>query len=397
MMAHQSAVCEQSPAVRPVATSHAVVAADAGGVIVFWDAGARHIHGFTAGQVVGERNVGDLFGPPLDGVTGLRHLAGRMAGLAPAPAMWAGEVECRHASGNWFTADVVITPFRPRDGAPPGVVLVCRPVPAQVPSTPPAQAALTGAGPEPPAPPADAFGAEVLSKLGHELRSPLAAIIGLTRILLMRLAAGQADAATQVRQLEMVQASAARSLATIEQVVDLARIESGRVCASPQLVDCRGVVAEVAAELRAAGAERGLRLCADVPQGPVAITTDPGILGRLLRELAGNALRFTDAGEVRIRLHSGDGPVVIDVSDDGPGIPLHEQGRIFEPFERGASAAGGDDGAPGLGLGLARKQAGLLGAQLNVRSQAGSGSTFSITFADPHTEPGTGPGTDSRS
>jgi signal transduction histidine kinase len=128
----------------------------------------------------------------------------------------------------------------------------------------------------------------------------------------------------------------------------------------------------------------------------VVITTDPGILGRLLRELVGNALRFTDAGEVRIRLHAGDGPVVIDVSDDGPGIPLHEQGRIFEPFERGARTAEGDDGAPGLGLGLARKQAGLLGAQLNVRSQAGSGSTFSITFADPHTEPGTGPGTDPR-
>ena len=396
-MAHQSTVREQSPAVLPVVTSHAVVAADAGGVIVFWDAGARHIHGFTAGQVVGERNVGDLFGPPLDGVTGLRDLLGWMSGLAPAPAVWAGEVGCRHVSGNWFTADVVITPFRPYDGAPPGVVLVCRPVTTQMPSTHPAQAALTGAGPGPPAPSADAFGAEVLSKLGHELRSPLAAIIGLTRILLMRLAGGQADAATQVRQLEMVQASAARSLATIEQVVDLARIESGRVCASPQLVDCRGVVAEVAAELRAAGAERGLRLCVDVPQGPVVITTDSGIFGQLLRELVGNALRFTDAGEVRIRLHSGDGPVVVDVSDDGPGIPLDEQGRIFEPFERGARAVEGDDDAPGLGLGLARKQAGLLGAQLNVRSQAGSGSTFSVTFADPHTEPGTGPGTGPRS
>ena len=167
--------------------------------------------------------------------------------------------------------------------------------------------------------------------------------------MLVRLAAGQADAATQVRQLEMVQASAARSLATIEQVVDLVRMESGRVRASPQLVDCRGVVAEVTAELRAVGAERGLRLRADVPPGPVVITTDPGILGRLLRELVGNALRFADAGEVRIRLHTGDGPVVIDVSDDGPGIPLHEQARIFEPFERGA--AEGDDGAPGLGPG----------------------------------------------
>jgi signal transduction histidine kinase len=157
------------------------------------------------------------------------------------------------------------------------------------------------------------------------------------------------------------------------------------------------VVAEVTAELRAAGAERGLRLCADLPPDPVVITTDPGILGQLLRELVGNAVRFADAGEVRIRLHGGDGPVVIDVSDDGPGIAEHEQSRLFEPFERGASAAESDDGAPGLGLGLARKQAGLLGAQLSVCSQAGAGSTFSITFADPHFPPGTGPGPDPRS
>jgi signal transduction histidine kinase len=262
------------------------------------------------------------------------------------------------------------------------------------PSTRHTQAAPGGAGPGPSAPAADALGAEVLSKLSHELRSPLAGVIGLTRVMLMRLAAGPADAATQVRQLEMVQASAARSLATIEQIVDLARIESGCVRPSPQLVDCRGVVTEVAAKLRAAAAERGLRLGVDVPERPVMVTSDPDILGRLLSELVGNALRFTDAGEVRIRLHASDGPVAIDVSDDGPGIPPDEQARIFEPFERGASAAERDDGAPGLGLGLARKQAGLLGSQLSVRSQAGSGSTFSVTFADPHTQPGTGPGVD---
>ncbi len=244
------------------------------------------------------------------------------------------------------------------------------------------------------APPADAFGADAWSKLSHELRSPLASIIGLTRVLLMRMNAGTADAPTQVRQLEMIQASAIRSLSTIEQVVDLAKIESGRVHPAPQLVDCRDIVADVAARLQTAAAGRGLRLCIDVPERPVLVTSDPEILGQLLRELVSNGLRFTAAGEVRILLHASDRPVVFDVSDNGPGIPAHEQARIFEPFERGDLAAESGDGAPGLGLHMARKQAGLLGAQLSLTSQTGSGSTFSITFAHPHARPRTEAGTD---
>jgi hypothetical protein len=378
-------------------TAYAVVAVDPEGVIVFWDAGAQRMCGFNAAQVVRQKNVGELFGPPLSSVTGLRDLLGQLSALRPAPDLWAGEVECRHASGGWLTADVVITPFRPRDGVLPGVALVCRPAAAPLSSAHARPGTRTGAGPGPAAQFASAFGAEGLSKLSHELRTPLVAIIGLTRLLLTRLAAGQADAATQARQLDMIQASAVSSLATIDQVLDLAGIESGRVHASPQPVDCRDLVAEVTAELQAAATESGLRLRAEIPRDPVVISTDPGLLGRLLRELIGNALRFTDAGEVRIRLDSSNGPVVIDVSDDGPGIPSHEQARLFEPFERGASAAERDDGAPGLGLGLARGQAGLLGAQLGVRSQDGSGSTFSVTFADPHAQVGPGPGLDSGS
>ena len=244
-----------------------------------------------------------------------------------------------------------------------------------------------------PGPAAGWFGAEVLSKLGHELRSPLAAIIGLTKVMLMRLAAGTADAATQARQLQLLQASAAASLATIERVVDLARIESGLACPLARLVDGRDIVTSVATHLQAAATERGLRLHTDVPDRPVLVSTDPEIAGRLLRELAGNALRFTDAGEVRIRLTAGAGPLVIDVSDDGPGIAAHEQARIFGPFERGELAAGSDDGAAGLGLCLARKQAELIGARLSLASQAGSGSTFSITFADTGAQPGTPVGT----
>ncbi len=368
MLVPSRTAAEQPPGVARPGPAHAVVAADASGMIVSWDDAAWQLYGLAAGQVVGVRNVGDLFGPPLDGVPAMRDLLGQLRELAPAPAVWAGEVECRHASGHWFTADVVVTPFHSRDGASAGLALTCRP-------------ART----------ADAFGAQVWSKLSHELRSPLAGIIGLTRILLLRLDAGQADAATQVRQLELVQASAARSLATIEQVVDLARLGSGQIVPVPALVDCAGVIAEVAAKLQDSAAERGLRLRVDVPPHPVMVSSDPGMLGQLLAELAANGLRFADGGEVRIRLQASHGAVVIEVSDDGPGIPAEEQTRIFEPFERGANAAERDDSAPGLGLHLAARRAALLGAQLSLRSQTGTGSTFSVTFADPHNPPGPAP------
>lgn len=283
-----------------------------------------------------------------------------------------------------------------RDASAPDSAALIRPLtPGQPVSAPPAQAAHPEAMTVPADTPAldtEVFGADVLSKLGHELRSPLAAIIGLTRVLLMRINAGQADTATQVRQLGMIQASAASSLSTIERVAELAKMQSGRVRPAPELADCRVIVAGVAAKLQAGAAARGLHLSTDVPGRPVMLIADPDILGQVLGELISNGLTYTDGREVRIRLHASDEPVVIDVCDDGPGIPAGEQARIFEPFERGERA--GDDNAPGLGLNLACTQAGLLGAQLSLASHGGSGSTFSITFTDPHSRPASGTGQD---
>jgi len=217
-----------------------------------------------------------------------------------------------------------------------------------------------------------------LSKMGHELRSPLNGIIGLTRIMQMKHAAGSVDAAQQLRQLDMVQTSAQRLLATIERLTDIAKIESGGLQPRWEPVDCGALVAE----------ETHPGLVLDAPDRPVVVTSDPKILKKLLHELVDNAVKFTRSasGAVRVRVHpaADDGAALISVEDDGPGVPDSERARIFEAFERGENAPDYSDGS-GLGLYLAVRLAGLLGAQLDVHSGPGGGSSFTVSV--PAVEP----------
>ena len=217
----------------------------------------------------------------------------------------------------------------------------------------------------------------LLGKLGHELRSPLTGIIGLTRMLLRGPPAG-GDPASQRRQLTLVLTSATQMLRTVEQVVDIVRLQSGLPPLVPAVFDGRATVAEVALAHQPAAAARSLRLLTDVPPEPVLLTTDAGQLRRLLAEIVDNAVKHTDGDAVCLRLTGGaGGTVAIEVSDDGPGIPAGERSLIFEPFERGDGAAGRDEGA-GLGLYFARLLAGRLGATLRLRDDDGPGTTFTI-------------------
>ena len=223
--------------------------------------------------------------------------------------------------------------------------------------------------------------AGVLSKLGHELRGPLAGIIGLTRILLANLAAAPPDLAKQRRQLEMILSTGRRSLATVERVVDVVKIESGGLTGDRRPTDCRVVVADVTDAFRAAAEQRGAALRADLPDEPVMLTTDAGLLARALRELVDNAVKYADPADVLVRIRTDDdGFVMIEVSDEGPGIPAGDQTRIFGAFERGEGAAQRDEDGSGLGLYLARLLTDLLGAELSLRSDAGRPAVFTVTF-----------------
>lgn len=224
----------------------------------------------------------------------------------------------------------------------------------------------------------------LLSKVGHELRSPLTGIIGLTRVLLTKLGAGPVDSATLVRPLELIQASARRSLAAVERVVEAAKIDSGEVFCRPSAVDLRDALADAVGTMRATAEQRGLRLRVACPDHPVVVSTDQGLFVRVLVELIENAVKFTDDGEICVRV--GDGSmesVTVDVIDEGPGVSEGERDRIFFPFERGEQAVRRNDEGVGMGLYLARRLAEVLGARLVLSGEMCPGATFTLTLPKP--------------
>jgi signal transduction histidine kinase len=227
-------------------------------------------------------------------------------------------------------------------------------------------------------------GVDVLSKLGHELRGPLNGIIGLARIMRVKISTGSVDAGHQARQLEMIQHSADELLATVERVADLARLDATPVPAVLDQVDVGQIVSDVIVALRPGAIARGLQLSADPPSGPVVVPAEPEHLRRLVTELVDNAVKYTDSTQVRVRATptAGSGGLV-EVSDDGPGIPTDQHDRLFAPFARGAAAEDRAVAGSGLGLCLARRIAVRCGAELSLNSAPGTGSTFRIEWSGP--------------
>jgi protein-histidine pros-kinase len=223
-----------------------------------------------------------------------------------------------------------------------------------------------------------------LATMSHELRTPLNAIIGFTGTLLMRLPGPLTP--DQEGQLRTVQASAQHLLALINDLLDLARIESGKIVLRPERVACQTVVEEVAASLGPSAASKGLAFHVDAPAEPCWLRTDRRALSQILINLTANAIKFTVTGEVRIRVHAAEaregGGVRITVSDTGVGIRPEDLARLFEAFEQLETTPTWRHEGSGLGLHLSRKLATLLGAAISVESTFGSGTTFTVRLND---------------
>jgi signal transduction histidine kinase len=219
---------------------------------------------------------------------------------------------------------------------------------------------------------------QFLANMSHELRTPLNAILGYTELLLDGIY-GQIPEKAQ-ETMQRVDRSGRHLLALINDVLDLSKIEAGQLTLSLGDYSLKEVVETVVTALEPLAAEKKLALTVTLaPALPVG-RGDDRRLSQVLLNLVGNAVKFTDAGEVRIEAKASDGAFLVSVSDTGPGIAAEDQARIFEEFQQADTSSTRKKGGTGLGLSIAKRILALHGGRIWVESALGKGSTFSFTL-----------------
>jgi protein-histidine pros-kinase len=223
-----------------------------------------------------------------------------------------------------------------------------------------------------------------LASMSHELRTPLNAIIGFTGTLLMRLPGPLT--ADQEKQLRTVQSSGKHLLSLINDLLDLAKIESGKVELQLEPVRCQSVLQEVATALRPLAETKGLRFDVTMPAADLVVQADRRALSQILLNLANNAVKFTEHGQVCLALHQhqaeGGIRTEIRIMDTGIGIRPEDQVKLFHAFTQVAASTKRRYEGTGLGLHLSQKLAELLGGHITLQSAYGTGSTFTLVLME---------------
>ncbi len=225
---------------------------------------------------------------------------------------------------------------------------------------------------------ADAVKAEFLKAVSHELRTPLNAILGFADVLLEGIDGPLTDA--QREDLEIVRSAGQHLLELFNDVFDLSAAVTGQLVLQPVRLKVGPVLEEVARELRGLRGDKPVRIVLDVEPGIPDVRADPKRLRQIVTNLASNALKFTERGEVRLRARAEDDHwLSLQVLDTGPGIPEGVRDEIFLEFGQGeGEAVARRHGGAGLGLAISKRLTELHGGTLGLRSELGQGSVFEV-------------------
>ena len=219
---------------------------------------------------------------------------------------------------------------------------------------------------------------DFLANMSHELRTPMNAIIGFTRLVMRRSQA--VLPARQYENLGKILVSADHLLALINDVLDLSKVEAGRMEVHPVNFALDVVVDECLRTVEPMVKSEQVRLLKEVEAAPPTLFADQDKLKQILMNLLSNAAKFTDEGTITVTARRRDGEIAIAVADSGIGIPEEALKLIFEEFSQVDSGTTRQYGGTGLGLSISRHLAWLMGGDITVQSTVGVGSTFTVTI-----------------
>jgi signal transduction histidine kinase len=220
---------------------------------------------------------------------------------------------------------------------------------------------------------------QFLSSMSHELRTPLNAIIGITEMMVSNAARFGTEKALE--PLQRVNRAGQHLLGLINQVLDLSKIEAGKLELNPQTVELVPLVDEVIGTARQLAEQNKNRLLNEVQEDLGTLTVDPMRLRQILLNLLSNSCKFTKEGEVALRgrrLSNGGDWIELSISDTGIGMTPEQQAKLFEEFTQADATTAQRFGGTGLGLAITRKLARMMGGDVTVTSEPGKGSVFTV-------------------
>jgi adenylate cyclase len=220
---------------------------------------------------------------------------------------------------------------------------------------------------------------QFVSSVSHELRTPLNAIIGLTEMMVTNAARFGTEKALE--PLQRVNRAGTHLLGLINQVLDLSKIEAGKLELNPQTVQLAPLIEEVIGTARHLAEQNKNRLILTAQENLGALTVDPLRLRQILFNLLSNACKFTKEGEVKLRasrVRNGSDWIELSVADTGIGMTAEQQAKLFEEFTQADATTAQRFGGTGLGLAIARKLARMMGGDVTVTSEPGKGSEFMV-------------------
>jgi len=364
-----------------------IVGLDGDGLVVFLNPAGERILGWTAAELLGKEKHALVHHTHADGTPNVRELCGICSTASTGRGHASqDDVFWRH-DGTSFPVEFQSTPVRESEGVV-GTVVTFRDVGARR----RANQELVRAKEEAEA--ANAAKSSFLARMSHELRTPLNSVIGFSNVLRKNKAGNLKT--LDLSYLERIGSNGVQLLAIINDILDLSKIEAGKVTLDLSQVEVGELVNDTLVQLGDRRIKQGVSVDAIVPVAMRAIETDSAKLRQVLINLVGNAVKFTQAGTVTVLVEADPTtmrPMRIRVTDTGIGIAPDRLSAVFAAFEQADTSTTREYGGTGLGLSISRALCDLLGFHLDVESTLGEGTTFTIELSPVSVEslPGIAP------